>query len=377
MAPRLGVAVLLTAVRALAEGPFAVRVVDYSPAPGHFANNATFNDPARALGAPSGAGLINGNNVSVVSLGGFGGSITLAFDHTVEDHRANPLGLDAIVFGNAFRVGGHPNRHWAECGHIEISLDENGNGLADDRWYLIPGSHILSGEQLESQTWDADVADATFPPSNPTWIPPEYAGYEETWSTVAYRLPQNVFGTQIIVNPRGLTATAEGIFGYADFAPTLILGDIDADDTVDDPNISAEDFYTVPDDPFTVGIDAGTAGGDAFDIAWAVDPQTWLPADLPGFDFIRITNAVNYLAGSVDEVSTEIDAVADVRPGLLGDADADLDVDGWDYAAFDECLRDSPAGRIAALCRVMDFDDDGRLTVLDFGGFQCAFTGEP
>ena len=68
------------------------------------------------------------------TLGGFGGTITLIFDHTVEDDPLNPFGMDAIVFGNAFWHGGDWNSHWAECATIEISLDVNGNSEADDPW---------------------------------------------------------------------------------------------------------------------------------------------------------------------------------------------------------------------------------------------------
>ena len=48
-------------------------------------------------------------------------------------------------------------------------------------------------------------------------------------------------------------------------------------------------------------------------------------AQLDGFDFIRITNGVNYLAGILGEISTEIDAVSDVAEGSFGDADGDGD----------------------------------------------------
>ena len=360
-----------------ADDPFATRVVEYSPAPGQFVNVAEFNDPSNALGPPSGAGTFEADNSSVVSLGGFGGSITLAFDHTVEDHRANPLGLDAIVFGNAYFVANHVNRHWAECGHIEISLDVNRNGLADDPWYLVPGSHILDATQFTSQTWDADTSDAAYPPSNPAWIPPEFTGSKETWSSWAYRLPSAPFDAPVLTNPLGLNSESEGVFGYADFAPTLMLGDWDADNTIEDPTAAADQFYTVPDNPFTVGIDPGTGGGDAFDITWAVDPETWQPADLPGFDFIRITNAVNHIAGALGESSTEIDAVADARPGLLGDADADRDVDSFDYDVFEHCVRLSRSGSLLTECRVMDFDDDGAVALIDFAGFQHAFNEQP
>ena len=69
-------------------------------------------------------------------------------------------------------------------------------------------------------------------------------------------------------------------------------------------------------------------GGDAFDIAWAVDPITWQPAELAGFDFLRLTSALDVVLGVMGESSPEIDAVADVRPvACPGDIDRDNDVD--------------------------------------------------
>src|SRR6185369_4293234 len=109
---------------------------------------------------------------------------------------------DAIVFGNAVWVGSNPNRRFAEPAVIEISRDINGNGLPDDPWYLIPGSHLGSITAAPSiQTWDDDIDDPTYPPDNPTWIPPGRTGQ---WSTITFRLPANPFTADpfgILTNP--------------------------------------------------------------------------------------------------------------------------------------------------------------------------------
>ncbi len=308
----IGVWVVLAGMQIVrAQSPFATTVIDYAPAPGQFVQDALFNDPAIALGPPVAAGISNGNEDSIVTLGGFGGSLTLGFDHRVQDDPLNPLGMDFIVFGNAFWVGGDPERRFAECATIEISRDDNGNSLADDAWYLIPGSHIVDpAVQFEIQTWDDNTADPTFPPDFVSWIP---IGQSGSWDTFGYALPVATFAppSQVVLNPMG-DGVNEGIFGYADYSPTLFLGDLNADDIVDDPTITEEAFYTTPDDPLTVGITSGSGGGDAFDIAWAVDPTSGVPANLDGFDFIRITTAVNSDQGFFGEVSAEIDAVADV-----------------------------------------------------------------
>lgn len=301
---------------ALAQSPFASAVIDYRPAPGQFVQDPAFNDPARALGPPVGSGTLDGNDTKAVTLGGFGGSITLAFEQPVRDDPHNPLGLDCIVFGNAFWHNNDPNRRWAEPATIEISQDVNNNGLPDDPWYLIPGSYLPHpASTYQSQTWDDDTNDSTFPPALNAWLPHGGTGIWQTWS---FRLPADPFESSIILeNPNGQSATDEGVLGYADCSPTLILGDLDADNTVDDPDTDPAIFYTTPDNPFTVGIDPGSGGGDAFDIAWAIDPQTNQPANIRSFDFIRITNATNVVIGPFGERSAEICAVADVPPRPL------------------------------------------------------------
>jgi len=358
-----------------AQSHFASVVVDFSPAPGQFVNEPLFNDPIKALDAPVGGGTYNPNNSKLVSLGGFGGSITLTFDHTVMDDATNPFGLDAIVFGNATWVGGDPNRHWAECGVIEISRDVNDNGQADEPWYLIPGTHIIDPTgQRETQTWDDNTGNPDYPPSNPNWIPPGCSG---TWMTVGCRLPSDVFDVTVLENPNGLGATEEGIFGYGDFNPVLILGDMNVDNTVDDPEINPEHFYTVPDDPFEVGITPGSGGGDAFDIAWAIDAVTGEPAELDGFDFIRITNGVNFVTPLFGEISTEIGAVADVLPGD-GDMNCDGVLDGLDIQPFTLALTDRDVYEAAyAGCnwRNADVNDDDNVNSEDITPFISELTG--
>jgi hypothetical protein len=355
---------------ARAQSPFASAVVRFDPAPGQWVNDSLYNDPAKALGAPLGDDPCQPNNNSLVSLGGFGGALVLAFDHTVMDDPANPFGLDAIAYGNSLWVAGNPNRRWAECGVIEISRDANANGLADDTWYLIPGTHIApEPSQHEIHTWDDDIADPTwppfFPPADEGWIPPGHTG---TWTTEGYRLPDAVFAAIIVANPDGPAATTEGIWGYADYTPTQALP----------PGQSVETFYTRPDDPFVVGLTSGCGGGDGFDIAWAVDPNTWEPAELDGFDFVRVRTGVDWVpndpnAPPLGELSTELDAVADVAEGTFGDAENDGDIDWDDFAVFAPCWSGPEVAVPSSPCRVMDFDQDRDVDLLDWAEFQAGF----
>jgi hypothetical protein len=369
------------ACSAIAQSPFATRVLEYAPSPGQFVNVAAFNDPGRALGPPNGGGTLSPSNTSVVTLGGFGGSITLGFDHLVLDElpsATNPHGLDLIVFGNAFWVGGDPTRRFAELAIIEVSRDTNANGLADDAWFVIRGSHLpitpVSASTL--QTYDDQTSDATYPPSSAAWIPPSRSGQ---WSIGAFALPGTIYAGSlppILVHPEGESAVIEQTRGYADSTPTLVLGDIDwpgarsgasvVPDNTSDLTISPQAFYTVADDPTHVGITPGSGGGDAIDIATAVDPLTGEPANLAGIDFVRITTGVPWTVGIFGEVSAEIDAVADVRTPALSDFNVDGVVNVQDIFDY---LESWVAGTERA-----DFNRDGATSVQDIFDFLSAWS---
>lgn len=356
----VGLFALALGAPALASGEFASVVINYTPAPGIYINDTVYNDPSRALGAPVGGSVTVPNLTKLVSLGGFGGSITLGFDKTVLDHPGNPFGMDAIVFGNAFWASGDPTRRWAEAGHIEISRDTNGNGLADDAWCLIRGSSFPTPaiSVWRTQLWDDDAGTMTPPEYIEDYPDPVfYPGIGPSYTTGAYELPAE-FATVVLVHPQGPGATEETHWGYADVSPTLAKPG----------SKSNAQFYTTPDDPMTVGITPGSGGGDAFDIAWAVDPVTGEPAGLAGFDFIRITCAVQFDAGSFGELSPEIGGVSDVRPLIpLGDLNGDGYVDTADLGILISAFGSSDA--------IADLNGDGIVDTADLGILLANFGG--
>ena len=332
----LSTALCVTHSPALA-APFGAEVVESVPAPGQFINNPSYNDPADTLGPPTGGGTASPNNAAVLSLGGFGGSVVIRFDHPVTDDPGNYLGLDFIVFGNASWWNQNPQLRWAEPAHVEIMRDVDSDGLPgtcpEEVWYLLPGSHTPDAGTWRAQTWDA-VGGAAYPPANTAWFP-EIGQFpylpagpcvipldaQGRYTTAAYEVDAAIYadpGSQggtlgIVANPNGgdgdpANDAFEGLFGYADLSPTLRLGDFDADNTVDDPLADPESFYTVPDNPWRIGVTPGSGGGDAFDIADAVDPDTGAPAGLAAFDFVRVTTAVDLELSPLGEVSAEIDA---------------------------------------------------------------------
>lgn len=365
--------------RAALGSDFASIVHEYIPAPGQNVNSSFFGNPALALGAPVGGGTGAADNSKVVTLGGFGGSITLGFSQTVMDSPCNPMGLDAIVFGNAFWVSDNPNRRWAEAGVIEISRDTNQNGLPDDPWFVVRGSSLPVAPQsvFRTQAWDNNPSTPT-PPSNVAWYPgaPLFPNWPSLYSTGAFELPP-VFRQSVLVNPNGSNATLEGHYGYADMSPTMLLGDLSGakggpgenvlTDPEDRPGMDPAVFYTVPDDPMTVGVSTGSGGGDAFDIRWAVDPLTGAPANLSGFDFIRIRTSAEAQSVALGEKSTEIGAVADVRAAKRVPGDVNLDgvVDFADLNAVLSQFNTAGDGLSA------DFDCNG---IVDFADLNATLS---
>lgn len=358
--PPLALLALLTLSTSAPASPFATRVLSYDPAPGQFVQNSTFNIPAKALGPPgSDGGLSAASNLKVVTLGGFGGSIVLGFDAPIWANRFNPHHMDFIVYGNSFFVAGDPTRRFAELGVIEVSRDVNANGQADDPWFLIPGSSLPPTASQSTKLWSAAAL-------NPLWIPPGRSG---TWTTIAYTLPSSLLASPILVNTSG--TTQESVFGYADLMPTLLLGDTNADNIIDEPALDPDLFYTVPDDPFTIGVSPGSGGGSAIRIAWAVNSATGAAANLPSIDFVRISTSADITFGPLGEYSVELSAVADVAPIYSPDWNQDSNVNVADIFAF---LGDWFAG--IGESGGADIDLSGATTVADIFTFLSRwFTG--
>ena len=238
-----------------------------------------FTDPSKALGAPAGGGTMAPNNGKVYCIGQPGAApgsyIILKFNTPVLNDPNNPMGLDFVVHGNAFWVGGVPTRRWSESALIEITEDVNGNGIADDPWYVIPGSRHLSAAVLPT-----GIANPS-PPLAGNVLDPNTDGTEYDW-------------------------------GYSDMSPTVQ---------------PYRDNYMRPDDPFKVGLTPLSGGGDAFDISWAVKTDG-TPANLAKFDFIRISALISGNTAGFGTVAPDLSAVVDIDP--LTDTDGDGVTDSYE-----------------------------------------------
>lgn len=134
---------------------YITKVFDFMPAVGQFTNvlpSYEEGDTQEKMNQKVLDAIGNGNR-SMISLGGFGGYVTVGFDHTIE----NKPGLrDFRVLGNAFYSAANPNPDApvggsCEPGVIMVAYDKNKNGMPDDdEWYEIAGS---AHNDPEGEAW--------------------------------------------------------------------------------------------------------------------------------------------------------------------------------------------------------------------------------
>ncbi|MDE6632318.1 MAG: hypothetical protein K2K23_04905 [Muribaculaceae bacterium] len=119
---------------------YATEVFEYIPAPGQYINDSQTGGMPSDMTDPDEASIWASQRLEkklFVSLGAFGGFITVGFDHEVTNSRGD---YDFAIFGNAFLdatgTGGS-----SEPGIVYVMEDSNSNGLPDDTWYELRGSN--------------------------------------------------------------------------------------------------------------------------------------------------------------------------------------------------------------------------------------------
>ena len=283
--------------------PYITKVLEYRPAPGQFVNTmpqykegdtqATMNE--KALNA------IGNNKEGVITLGGYGGYVTVGFDHTIRNAKdAN----DFLVLGNAFKNSSEP-------GIIQVAYDVNQNGQPDEEeWFEIAGSAHHDPKQ---ETWYERAKQAgniveTYLDYSITYKKPakepttneekeNYIFWEDNKGHKGYKVmnqfhPQPYYPQWIEEEQLVFTGTCLPQNGI---------------------NQGTDKNFVLP--SFTYGYadnypnDAAKA---AIDIDWAVD-KDGKPANLPGVDFIKIYTGVNQENGWLGENSTEVCGVTDLN----------------------------------------------------------------
>ena len=285
--------------------PYITKVLEYRPAPGQFVNTmpqykegdtqATMNE--KALNA------IGNNTKGMITLGGYGGYVTVGFDHTIRNAKdAN----DFLVLGNAFENSSEP-------GIIKVAYDVNQNGQPDEEeWFEIAGSAHHAPKQ---ETWYEPAKQAgniveTYRDYSITYKKPAkepttneekatYIYWEDNQGKKGYKV-MNTFNSQPYY-PQWIKE------GQLTFTGTCLPQNGINQGTDKNP------YFVLP--SFTYGYADNYPNNSAdaeIDIDWAVD-KDGKPANLPGVDFIKIYTGVNQENGRLGENSTEVCGVTDLN----------------------------------------------------------------
>lgn len=245
------------------------RIVEYRPSPGQFINTAT--------GDQSAAENIVGGKGSV-SLGGFGGYIVFAFDGAV----TNGDGTDFVVFGNSFEGSSEP-------GAVAVSVDVNGNGVADDAWWELRGS--VWDEATKNYRIEYHKPAVTDVATDVEWT--DNLGASGVMSVNEFHKqsywPLFLDG-QTLVFEGNLVKQAPELVGETWVTHALKWGYAD--------NFSM-DYVDA------VGGDLNTANSNKFDISNAVD-GSGVSVTLSKIDFVKVYTCVREQAGWIGELSTDV-----------------------------------------------------------------------
>ena len=253
-------------------------VVEYLPAPGQFIGDTKTGgftggelteEDARAYAE----GRLRQNNW--VSLGAFGGSIVVAFDHSI----ANNDDYDFTIKGNSFDGSSEPGVVW-------VMQDENGNGLADDSWYELKGSE--TGKSTTIQEYEV------------TYYRPISSGMPVAWS-----------------DNRGESGTVDYLSSFHN-QPSYYPTWIEADSyTLRGTRLEARNYDKSGNGSMWVqpAYDWGYADNysardcvdaeNSFDISNAID-ILGKPIQLEYIDFVKVQSAVQSKSGWLGELSTEV-----------------------------------------------------------------------
>lgn len=294
MLKQLFVIGIITFLSFALKAQYIAEVLEYNPAPGQFVN-------AHPWGTPSSTHSIIGGVNGTLTLGGFGGYVIFRFENPIENHPDNPFGMDFTIFGNATTNASEP-------GIVYVMKDENQNNLPDDTWYQLAASdYFFSSTKTDYEItytnpngsyhvpWNDNYGNSGVIMAN-SFHNQNYYPLQDSFPNIPsdeYTLHGTLVAHVVDSTNPSMIKTYTKSFGYAD------------------NRTRGSEPYTLPDNPYTD--EKENAGGDAFDLDWAVDESGNYVA-LDAIDFVKVQNGVNGDAGWLGELSTEITGAADVAP---------------------------------------------------------------
>lgn len=242
-------------------------VYEYTPAPGQFINEFTDDISAAEAAQWAATRLAEGK---YVSLGAFGGYITVGFGRHIGDF---------VITGNAFtNTGGSSN----EPGIVYVMQDVNGNGLPDDEWYELRGSE--TGDPATLQDYAVTYYRPESPKSPVRWT--DSLGAE---GDIDY---MGTFHRQDYYYPAWITTDSYTLRGTR-LRDNSGINDINQ-------------WFTAP---FVFGyVDNTGSNDDVFHISDAMSSDL-SPVSLGYIDFIRIQTGVCGKCGILGEISTEVTGI--------------------------------------------------------------------
>ncbi len=306
---------------------FATEVISYTPGVGvgtDWISGQPFADPTTALGRPTvdttGDNFLLGPASMAIPVNpvfapfrshelvtvGAGGTLILKFEKPVEDHAANPFGIDLLIYGNSFeQIGG--SNSWSNGDPAGTIIQSPGIGYAE------PGTVSVSQDGI---TWHAFTNEGD--PNNPGG---PYTPYDT--SVASHRYADDFAPT--------LGRVFDDVTPHQpdnDWAWNQWWGDVTDPTLPLDPSLDFSSFggQTVEQVAQAYG---QSAGGTPFDLA---------DVGLSWIQYVRIDN----FRGSAT-ATPEIDAVADVAPvgWQLGDIDKDLALTVRDIELMQMHLNDA------------------------------------
>lgn len=243
----------------------------------------------------------------LLSLGNFGGYVTVYYENALIDDPNNAYGVDFYIDGNAF-VDSSTGTGLGSMEPGQVWVSEDGS-----TWYALAGS-----EHYEDGTlWDYSVTYTRTETGGTAWSD-NYGNTDSSTHGRSFAWPNpkiyvmNDFASRDSFTLTGILipcvdGTIAGTDSFNAFSKGARFGYVDAlVNGTANPYLNNADYKNE---------------SSGFDLAWAVDAEG-NPVDVSGmaFHYVKIVTASNLIAGSANEKSTEVGGVyrAEARAEAVG-----------------------------------------------------------
>ncbi|MCC8112463.1 MAG: PKD domain-containing protein [Bacteroidales bacterium] len=285
-----------------------IKVLEYMPAPGQFINTLPEADGTTSQDDMNASCADALNSGLMVCLGPYGGYITVAFDHPVQ----NGVGSDLRICGNGYYANSDPvyGRETIggsfEPGIVMVGVGDN---VDTAKWYELAGWEYYTGEvhdfEITYYKPTAESGTATEPFSTYD----EYIRWEATWTQDGERCDSTGYHMKNSFHQQSYWpewVTAESLTFKGGRLPNNAVNYGTGNSQYWVMYRYAPDAYGYVDDSLNTDIYS------TFDISWAVD-EDGNPVELNEINFIRVYTGIFQYCGWLGESSTEITEFIDLH----------------------------------------------------------------